>query len=175
MDGVLLVDKPAGLTSHDVVARVRRALGGVEIGHAGTLDPFATGLLIVLVGRATKSPARASWRCRRRYETVAQLGARSSTGDPEGEITLDRAACRPTRRCCPSGEMRQRPPGTPRSRSTASAPTAARAAARSFEMPERDRHGARASGELWRRTAPPGSRAGLRFGSSAPRAPTCAR
>ena len=52
-DGVLLYDKPAGITSHDVVARVRRALGrGVKVGHAGTLDPFATGLLLVLVGRA---------------------------------------------------------------------------------------------------------------------------
>ena len=48
---VLLVDKPAGITSHDVVARSRRALGVKRIGHAGTLDPFATGLLIVLVGR----------------------------------------------------------------------------------------------------------------------------
>ena len=54
MNGVLLIDKPAGMTSHDVVAAVRRALGGVETGHAGTLDPFATGLLIVLVGRATR-------------------------------------------------------------------------------------------------------------------------
>ena len=54
MDGVLLIDKPAGMTSHDVVARVRRALGGVKTGHAGTLDPFATGLLLVLVGRATR-------------------------------------------------------------------------------------------------------------------------
>ena len=55
MDGVLLIDKPVGITSHDVVAAVRRALGGVKTGHAGTLDPFATGLLLVLVGRATRS------------------------------------------------------------------------------------------------------------------------
>ena len=54
-DGVLLIDKPVGLSSHDVVAAVRRALGGVRTGHAGTLDPFATGLLLVLVGRATKT------------------------------------------------------------------------------------------------------------------------
>ena len=53
-DGVLLVDKPAGITSHDVVAIARRALGIRRIGHAGTLDPFATGLLVLLTGRATR-------------------------------------------------------------------------------------------------------------------------
>ncbi len=57
MDGVLLIDKPAGMSSHDVVAAVRRLLGGVRTGHAGTLDPFATGLLLVLIGRATTSQA----------------------------------------------------------------------------------------------------------------------
>ena len=54
LTGALLVDKPAGPTSHDVVARVRRERDGVKVGHAGTLDPFATGLLIVLLGRATR-------------------------------------------------------------------------------------------------------------------------
>ena len=54
MDGILLIDKPVGITSHDVVARVRRSLGGAKTGHAGTLDPFASGLLVVLVGKATK-------------------------------------------------------------------------------------------------------------------------
>jgi tRNA pseudouridine55 synthase len=53
-DGILLVDKPAGLSSHDVVARVRRARDGVRTGHTGTLDPFATGLLLVALGRATR-------------------------------------------------------------------------------------------------------------------------
>ena len=55
-DGILLIDKPSGFTSHDVVARIRRLLrpGSKKVGHAGTLDPFATGLLIILVGRATK-------------------------------------------------------------------------------------------------------------------------
>src|SRR5438445_8441812 len=85
-DGVLLLDKPAGMTSHDVVAAVRRSLGGARTGHAGTLDPFATGLLLVLVGRATKSQQRLM-ELPKRYETVAQLGALSSTGDTEGEIT----------------------------------------------------------------------------------------
>src|SRR5436305_3164736 len=85
MDGVLLIDKPAGISSHDVVAAVRRALGGVKTGHAGTLDPFATGLLIVLVGRATKAQS-ALMALPKSYETVAQLGYTSSTGDVEGEI-----------------------------------------------------------------------------------------
>src|SRR5215468_3646107 len=53
-DGVLVVDKPEGLTSHDVVARVRKILGTRRVGHAGTLDPFATGVLVVCVNRATR-------------------------------------------------------------------------------------------------------------------------
>jgi tRNA pseudouridine55 synthase len=108
MDGVLLIDKPAGITSHDVVAAVRRALGGAKTGHAGTLDPFATGLLIVLVGKATKSQ-RQMMELRKRYETVAQLGAVSSTGDTEGEITeTGRVPDDPPE--LPTGEIRQRPP-----------------------------------------------------------------
>ena len=90
MDGILAIDKPVGPTSHDVVAAVRRALGGVKTGHAGTLDPFATGLLLVLVGRATKSQSTLM-ALPKRYQTVAQLGAISSTGDTEGEITRHRA------------------------------------------------------------------------------------
>jgi tRNA pseudouridine55 synthase len=107
-DGVLLIDKPAGMTSHDVVAAVRRSLGGVRTGHAGTLDPFATGLLLVLVGRATKSQ-RQLMELRKRYETVAQLGALSSTGDTEGEIT-NTGRIPPDPPLLPSGEIRQRPP-----------------------------------------------------------------
>src|SRR5262249_50716893 len=53
-DGVLVIDKPEGLTSHDVVARVRKLLGTRRVGHAGTLDPFATGVLVVCVNRATR-------------------------------------------------------------------------------------------------------------------------
>jgi tRNA pseudouridine55 synthase len=83
-DGVLLVDKPAGVTSHDVVAQVRRRLGrGVKVGHAGTLDPFATGLLLVLVGRATRVQ-RFLMALPKRYEVLARLGWTSTTGDPEG-------------------------------------------------------------------------------------------
>jgi tRNA pseudouridine55 synthase len=108
MDGVLLIDKPPGMTSHDVVAAVRRSLDGLRTGHAGTLDPFATGLLLVLVGRATKAQ-RALMELPKRYHTVARLGALSSTGDTEGEITeTGRVPPDPPR--LPTGEIRQRPP-----------------------------------------------------------------
>jgi tRNA pseudouridine55 synthase len=107
-DGILLIDKPPGMTSHDVVAAVRRALGGAKTGHAGTLDPFATGLLIVLVGRATKFQ-RALMELPKRYETEARLGAVSSTGDTEGEIIeTGRMPVDPPR--LPTGEIHQRPP-----------------------------------------------------------------
>jgi tRNA pseudouridine55 synthase len=108
LDGVLLIDKPAGVTSHAVVAAVRRSLGGVKTGHAGTLDPFATGLLIVLLGRATKAQ-RVLMALPKRYRTVARLGARSSTGDPEGEIT-ETGLIPPDPPPLPTGEVRQRPP-----------------------------------------------------------------
>jgi tRNA pseudouridine55 synthase len=114
VDGVLLIDKPAGITSHDVVAAVRSALGGVRTGHAGTLDPFATGLLLVLVGRATKSQ-NVLMGLPKRYETEAQLGALSSTGDPEGEITVT-GRVPPDPPSLPTGEVRQRPPVYPEPR-----------------------------------------------------------
>jgi tRNA pseudouridine55 synthase len=108
VNGVLPIDKPAGMTSHDVVAAVRRALGGVKTGHAGTLDPFATGLLLVLVGPATRIQ-RQLMELPKRYETVARLGAVSSTGDTEGEITLT-GRIPPESIALPTGELRQRPP-----------------------------------------------------------------
>ena len=108
MDGLILVDKPAGVTSHDVVARLRRSLDRVKTGHAGTLDPFATGLLIVLVGRATRVQ-RFLMALPKSYETVARLGAVSSTGDPEGEITVT-GAVPPEGLELPTGRVRQRPP-----------------------------------------------------------------
>jgi tRNA pseudouridine55 synthase len=107
-DGVILVDKPAGVTSHDVVADRRRWLGrGVKVGHAGTLDPFATGLLLVLVGRATRVQ-RFLMALPKRYFTVARLGWTSTTGDPEGEIAQGRMPEEPLR--LPTGTVRQRPP-----------------------------------------------------------------
>jgi tRNA pseudouridine55 synthase len=135
MDGVLLIDKPAGITSHDVVAAVRRSLGGVRTGHAGTLDPFATGLLVVLVGRATKSQ-RVLMALPKRYQAVARLGAKSSTGDPEGEITeTGRLPADPPE--LPTGEIRQRPPA--HSAVKIRGERAYRRARRGeeFEMPER--------------------------------------
>ncbi len=86
MDKVILVDKPAGMTSHDVVDAVRRAYKTRKVGHAGTLDPFATGLLIIGIGDATKR-LRDLQGLPKTYEAVARLGATSSTGDPEGLIT----------------------------------------------------------------------------------------
>ncbi|PZS08188.1 MAG: tRNA pseudouridine(55) synthase TruB [Solirubrobacterales bacterium] len=87
LPGVILYDKPAGVTSHDVVAAVRRWAGrGIKVGHAGTLDPFATGLLLVLIGRATRVQ-RYLMALPKTYEATARFGAVSTTGDPDGEIT----------------------------------------------------------------------------------------
>lgn len=96
MDGtLLLIDKPAGWTSHDVVAKLRGILRIKRIGHAGTLDPFATGLLIVGVGSATKQ-LTALVGTDKTYEATATLGATSTTFDPEGEITKTENVRRPT-------------------------------------------------------------------------------
>ncbi|HUE81307.1 MAG TPA: tRNA pseudouridine(55) synthase TruB [Pyrinomonadaceae bacterium] len=84
MDGVLIIDKPAGLTSHDVVARVRRLLHVRRVGHTGTLDPFATGILVVLVGRATRL-ARFLSSADKEYEAVIRLGYATDTGDSTGQ------------------------------------------------------------------------------------------
>lgn len=88
VDGVLLIDKPVGLTSHDVVAHVRRKLRPAvkKVGHAGTLDPFATGLLVVLVGRATKL-ARFFVDLPKEYVCTVKFGVRSDTGDLTGNLT----------------------------------------------------------------------------------------
>jgi tRNA pseudouridine55 synthase len=107
-EGVLLVDKPPGVTSHDVVAAVKRALDGVKVGHAGTLDPFATGLLLVLVGPATKAQSKLM-ALPKRYETIARLAATSSTGDPEGDI-VETGRLPPDPPLLPTGQIQQRPP-----------------------------------------------------------------
>ncbi len=135
IDGILLIDKPVGITSHDVVACVRRSLEGAKTGHAGTLDPFASGLLVVLVGKATKLQSKIM-ELPKRYETVARLGARSSTGDPEGEIT-ETGQLPPDPPPLPTGEIRQRPPIY--SAIKVKGERAYRKARRgeSFEMPER--------------------------------------
>ena len=99
MNGVLLIDKPVGITSHDVVASVRRALGGVKTGHAGTLDPFATGLLIVLVGRATRIQQQLMG-LPKRYETRRPAGGGVEHRRPGGGDHRRQAASHPTRRFC---------------------------------------------------------------------------
>ena len=86
MDGVLVVDKPVGPTSHDVVARVRRALGDPRAGHTGTLDPSASGVLPLVLGRATRLARFLSARDKR-YEAVIRLGWSTDTGDALGAPT----------------------------------------------------------------------------------------
>ncbi len=83
MDGALIIDKPAGMTSHDVVALVRRILGERRVGHTGTLDPFATGVLVVLVGRATRLAQFLSG-AEKEYEAILRLGYATDTGDLTG-------------------------------------------------------------------------------------------
>jgi tRNA pseudouridine55 synthase len=109
MTGALLVDKPAGPTSHDVVARVRRERAGVKAGHAGTLDPFATGLLIVLLGRATRLQ-RYLLHLPKTYVATARLGWRSTTGDPDGELAETGEV--PEVLELPTGEIEQQVPLT---------------------------------------------------------------
>ena len=106
--GVLLVDKPAGVTSHDVVAKVRRERRQ-KAGHAGTLDPFATGLLVVLLGRAATRCQRRFMALPKTYRAVARFGALSTTGDPEGDIT-ETGVLPPDRLALPTGPILQRPP-----------------------------------------------------------------
>ncbi|MDX6303450.1 MAG: tRNA pseudouridine55 synthase [Blastocatellia bacterium] len=96
MDGVLIIDKPAGITSHDVVARVRRITGQRRVGHTGTLDPFATGVLVVLVGRATRLAQFFSG-AEKEYEAVIRLGYATDTGDVTGTRVSDSTT--ETQRC----------------------------------------------------------------------------
>jgi tRNA pseudouridine55 synthase len=105
---VLLVDKPAGVTSHDVVAGVRRSRRA-KAGHAGTLDPFATGLLLVLIGREATREQRRFLELPKTYHATARFGAVSTTGDPEGEIT-ETGVMPPATLDLPVGELRQLPP-----------------------------------------------------------------
>jgi tRNA pseudouridine55 synthase len=81
--GLLLVDKPAGITSHDVIAIVRRAIGSHRVGHAGTLDPFATGLLVVLTGRGTRLIPYIDGEPKV-YEATIRLGVETDTDDAAG-------------------------------------------------------------------------------------------
>ena len=84
LDGVLVIDKPAGPTSHDVVAVVRRALRAAKVGHTGTLDPLATGVLPLVVGRATRLASLLT-RGEKEYVALVRFGAATATYDAEGE------------------------------------------------------------------------------------------
>ncbi|MEX1907321.1 tRNA pseudouridine(55) synthase TruB [Janibacter sp. Y6] len=92
-DGLVVLDKPAGWTSHDVVARCRGLYGTRKVGHAGTLDPMATGVLVIGVGRGTKLLTFLVG-CDKEYTATIRLGQRTVTDDAEGEVTasVDAAA-----------------------------------------------------------------------------------
>jgi tRNA pseudouridine55 synthase len=112
--GLLLVDKPGGITSHDAVARVRRALGTRKVGHSGTLDPMATGLLLMGVGRATRL-LRFLGDLPKVYEGTARLGIETNTLDADGDavreapVDVDRASLREALSAL-TGDLLQVPP-----------------------------------------------------------------
>ncbi|WP_304458550.1 tRNA pseudouridine(55) synthase TruB [Alicyclobacillus sendaiensis] len=115
VDGVLLIDKPEGMTSHDVVQGVRRKLGVRRVGHAGTLDPMATGLLMICVGRVTRLLEYLG-QGDKEYSGTVVFGIGTDTDDAEGTVVaqasasdLDLAAVREAARQL-TGEIRQRPP-----------------------------------------------------------------
>ncbi len=89
--GLLVVDKPSGLTSHDVVAQVRRAAGTKKVGHAGTLDPMATGVLVLGVNKATRLLGHLML-AEKSYDATLRLGASTTTDDAEGETTSSASA-----------------------------------------------------------------------------------
>jgi len=88
MDGILITDKPEGWTSHDVVAKVRRIFKTKRVGHTGTLDPFATGVLVVLLGKATRL-AQFLDKDEKEYEAFVRFGVETDTGDRTGVRTAD--------------------------------------------------------------------------------------
>ncbi len=113
--GILNVDKPAGLTSRDAVNRVEKLFRNVKCGHAGTLDPLATGVLVVCVGPATRLIQYVQ-RMPKQYRAEFQLGRKSATDDVEGEVELVAGALEPTRAQIETalplflGDILQRPP-----------------------------------------------------------------
>jgi tRNA pseudouridine55 synthase len=114
LDGVVLLDKPSGISSNAALQRVRRALGAAKAGHAGTLDPLASGLLPLLLGEATKL-AGALLDAEKRYEATVTLGTTTTTGDAEGAV-LERRPVAVTQRDLDlaaarfQGEVEQVPP-----------------------------------------------------------------
>jgi tRNA pseudouridine55 synthase len=89
--GLVIVDKPAGWTSHDVVGKLRRLAGTRRVGHAGTLDPMATGVLVVGVGKATRLLGHLAL-TEKAYDATIRLGQSTNTDDAEGEITASASA-----------------------------------------------------------------------------------
>ncbi|HNN48654.1 MAG TPA: tRNA pseudouridine(55) synthase TruB, partial [Marmoricola sp.] len=87
--GLVIVDKPSGITSHDVVSRVRRLAGIRKVGHAGTLDPMATGVLVLGINRATRLLGHLTL-TDKTYQATIQLGATTTTDDAEGEVLQTR-------------------------------------------------------------------------------------
>src|SRR5512139_160924 len=113
-DGLLLIDKPSGITSHDVVNRVRRATTIRQVGHAGTLDPMATGVLVMCLGQATRVSEYLLGHDKA-YRATIRLGLETNTFDADGEIVatrdvnVDRAAVERTLAQF-AGELEQVPP-----------------------------------------------------------------
>ncbi|MFA6604333.1 MAG: tRNA pseudouridine(55) synthase TruB [Patescibacteria group bacterium] len=116
MDGFILIDKPAGITSHDVIDRLRRITGIRKIGHAGTLDPFATGLLVVGVGREATKRLGEFLGADKEYVGTLVLGARSDTQDGTGAIMPEPDAIIPSQAAVEmalkkfTGPLQQTPP-----------------------------------------------------------------
>jgi tRNA pseudouridine55 synthase len=135
---VILYDKPAGITSHDVVVEMRRGLGRkLKLGHAGTLDPFATGLLLILIGRGTRVQ-RFLTALPKRYVVTARFGATSTTGDPEGTI-VETGVVPEGDLTLPTGRLRQVPPAYSAVKvGGRRAYSLARAGAESIALPERE-------------------------------------
>jgi tRNA pseudouridine55 synthase len=113
--GLVIVDKPAGLTSHDVVARVRRLAGTRRVGHAGTLDPMATGVLLVGIGRATRLLGHLALH-EKDYAATIRLGQTTSTDDAQGQVLSTASTELVTDEAVTAavasfvGEIEQRPP-----------------------------------------------------------------
>lgn len=114
-DGLLLVDKPSGMTSHDVVDRVRRTFRLRKVGHGGTLDPMATGLLVILLGRGTKLSNQVMG-SDKTYEGTMRLGVATDTEDCDGKVTSERDPSGVTREALEAemkkrvGDLMQTPP-----------------------------------------------------------------
>ena len=115
-DGLVIVDKPAGLTSHDVVARIRRLAGTRRVGHAGTLDPMATGVLVIGLGKATRLLGHLTL-SEKEYTGTIRLGQATDTDDAEGQVVSEASAGEVTDAAIASaaaaltGEIQQVPPG----------------------------------------------------------------